>query len=133
MYRVEHTFLVGHVHVTTRTRLAWLRRAQDDRVISMSLDMFLQILRTLEGFATEFTFVRFQGNVDSNVRGDMVAFDGCGTAATPLTRQVEVIGTLAADVSFTDMFLLYQSVGGASRLGAMAGEEVCSTHVERFS
>jgi hypothetical protein len=71
----------------------------------MSLDVFLKILRALEGLATEFTFVRFQGNMHANVRGDMVAFDCGGTAATPLTRQVEVIGTLAADVSFADMFL----------------------------
>ncbi len=71
----------------------------------MSLDMFLEVLRTFEGFATEFTFVRFQGNMDSNVRGDVIAFDGCGTAAAPLTCQIEVVGTLAADVSLADMFL----------------------------
>ncbi len=76
----------------------------------MSLDMFLEILRTFEGFATEFTFVWFQGNVDSDVRSDMVAFDGGGTATTPLTGQVEVVGALAADVSFAHMFLVEQSV-----------------------
>jgi hypothetical protein len=67
--------------------------------------MFLQILGTLEGFATEFAFVRFQGNMNSNVRGDMVAFDRCGAAATPLARKVEVIGALTAYVSLADMFL----------------------------
>lgn len=72
----------------------------------MSLDMFLEILRTLEGFATKFAFVWFQGNMDSNVRGDVVAFDGGSAAATPLTRQVEVVGALAAHVSVTDVFLL---------------------------
>jgi hypothetical protein len=71
----------------------------------MGLDMFLEILRTLEGLATEFAFVWFQGNMDSNVRGDVVAFDGCRTAATPLTGQIEVVGALTADVSFTDMLL----------------------------
>lgn len=71
----------------------------------MSLDMFLEVLRAFEGFATEFTFVWFQGNVDSDVRGDVIAFDRRGAAATPLTRQVEIVGALAADVSFADMFL----------------------------
>lgn len=71
----------------------------------MSLDMFFEILRALEGFATEFAFVRFQGNMDTDVRCDMVAFHCCGTAATPLTRQIEIVGTLAADVSFADMLL----------------------------
>ena len=52
----------------------------------MSLDMFLEILRSFEGFAAELAFVWLQGNMDSNVRGDMVAFDRCGTAAAPLTR-----------------------------------------------
>ena len=71
----------------------------------MSLDMFLEILGTFESFATKFALVWFQGNMDSNVGGDMVAFDCRGTATTPLTRQVEVVGALAADVSFADMFL----------------------------
>jgi hypothetical protein len=85
--------------------------------------MFLEILRALEGLATKFTLVRFQGDMDSDVRGDMVAFDGGGTATTPLTRQVEIVGTLAADVSFADMFLREQSARrGRSTLGAMAAE-----------
>lgn len=67
--------------------------------------MFLEVLGTFEGFATEFTLVRLQGNVDSNVRSDMIAFDGCGTATAPLTCQIEIVGTLAADVSFANMFL----------------------------
>jgi hypothetical protein len=72
----------------------------------MSLDMFLEILRTLEGFATEFAFVWFQRNMDPDVGGDVVAFDCRSATTTPLTRQVEVVGTFAADVSFADMFLL---------------------------
>ena len=76
----------------------------------MSLDMFLEILGTLEGFATKLAFVWFQGNVDSNVGGDVVAFDGCGAAASPLTGQVQVVGTFAAYMSFADMFLFKHSV-----------------------
>ena len=44
-----------------------LRRAHDDRVICVSLDMFLQILWALERFPAELAFVRLQWNVDANV------------------------------------------------------------------
>jgi hypothetical protein len=67
--------------------------------------MFLEILRTLESFATELAFMRFQRNMDSNVGGDMIAFDSCGTAATPLTSQIEVVGTFSTDMSFADVLL----------------------------
>lgn len=97
----------------------------------MSLDMFLEILGSLEGFATKFALVWLQGNVDSNVRGDMVALDGCGTAATPLTRQVQVVGALAAYMSFADMFLWTLLV---RRGRAWAPWLIrVSTHVECFS
>ena len=72
--------------------------------------MFLEILGTLEGFATEFAFVWFQRNMNSNVRGDVVTFDGGGTAATPLARKVEVVGALAAYVALADMFLSTQLI-----------------------
>ena len=71
----------------------------------MCLDMFLQILWSLEGLATEFTLVRFERNVDSNVRGNVVALDGGGSALAPCARQVEVVGRFSADVSFTYMLL----------------------------
>lgn len=85
----------------------------------MSLDVFLEILRAFEGFAAEFTFVWLQRNMDSNVRGDVVTLDSCGAATTPLTRQVQVVGALAADVSLAHMFLRGRSVKRSS-LGAMA-------------
>lgn len=71
----------------------------------MSLDMFLEILGTLEGFAAKLAFVWFQGNMNSNVGCDVVAFDGCGAAASPLTSQVQIVGTFAAYMSFADMFV----------------------------
>lgn len=46
----------------------------------MGLDMFLQVLRTLECFSTEFTFVGFEWNMHTNMRCNMVAFDGSSTA-----------------------------------------------------
>jgi hypothetical protein len=54
--------------------------------------MFLQILRSLECLAAEFALVRLQGDVDSDVGGDVVTFDGGGTALTPGAGQVEVVG-----------------------------------------
>jgi len=35
----------------------------------------------------------------------MVAFDGGSMAVSPLTGQIEVIGTLPSDMTLTDMFL----------------------------
>lgn len=71
----------------------------------MCLDMFLQILGSLEGFATEFTLVWLQRDVDSNMRSDVVALDGSRSALTPCACQVEVVGRLSADMSFTYMLL----------------------------
>jgi hypothetical protein len=82
------------------------RRAHDDGVVGMGLDMFLEILWALESLATEFAFVGLERDVDSNMGGDVVAFDGGGSALAPLAGQVEVISRLAADMTLADMFLL---------------------------
>lgn len=49
------------------------------------LHMLLQILRALEGLPAEFALVRLERNVDTDMRGDVVAFDGCGSAGAPCT------------------------------------------------
>ena len=67
--------------------------------------MLLEILGTLECLATELALVRLQRNVDSDVRGDVVALDSCGAALTPGAGQVEVVSGLAADMSLADVFL----------------------------
>lgn len=71
----------------------------------MGLDVFLEILRALESFAAELTLVRLQGNMDTNVGGDVVTLDGCGSALTPSARQVEIVGRLAANMSLANMLL----------------------------
>jgi hypothetical protein len=71
----------------------------------MCLDMFLEILRALEGLAAELALVRLQGNMDADVGGDVVALDSGGAALTPRAGQVEVVGRLAADMALADMFL----------------------------
>lgn len=71
----------------------------------MGLDMFLEILWTLESLATEFTLVRLQRNVDSDVGGDVVALDCGGSALAPLAGQVEIVSRLATHMTLADMFL----------------------------
>ena len=72
---------------------------------SAYLDMLLQILRTLEGLATEVTLVWLQGNVYADVRGDVVTLDGGGTARVPLACQVEVVCALSANMTLADVVL----------------------------
>jgi hypothetical protein len=81
-----------------------LRRAKEHRVVGVCLDMFLQVLRTLESFAAKVTFVRLKRNMDSNMRSDVVTFYCGGTAGVPATSQVEVVCALASNMLFTDVF-----------------------------
>lgn len=71
----------------------------------MRLDVLLQVLGTLEGFAAEVALVRLQGDVDSDVGSDVVALNGRSATVAPLTRKVEVVGALAADMALTNMVL----------------------------
>ena len=63
MLTIAH--VVALVGLTVRTILIW--RPHDDRVIRVRLDMFLEILRTLEGLPTELALVRLQRDMDANV------------------------------------------------------------------
>lgn len=58
----------------------------------MRLDMFLQILWSLECFSAELALVWLQWDMNSNMRGDMIAFDSCGSTLTPGAGQVEIVG-----------------------------------------
>jgi hypothetical protein len=69
------------------------------------LYVLLQVLRTLEGLSAEITFVRLERDVDSDVRGDVVALDCGGTALIPATGKVQVIGALPSDMLFADVVL----------------------------
>ena len=73
----------------------------------MCFDMFLEILWTLEGLAAELAAMRFQWDVDTDVGGDVVAFDDLDATCSPRALQVEVVGALAADVTFADVILLF--------------------------
>jgi len=68
--------------------------------------MLLEILRALERLAAELALVWLQGDMDADVRGDVVALDGGSATATPLTLKVEVVCALTADMTFTDVVLV---------------------------
>ena len=79
--------------------------AHDDAVIGMCFDMFLQILWSLKRLPAEFALVWLEGDMDSDVGGDVVTLDRRGSALTPSAGQVEVVRGLATYVSLTHMFL----------------------------
>lgn len=86
----------------------------------MRLNMLLEVLRSLEGLSTEVTLVRLQGDMNSNVRRDVISLDRCRTAITPGAGQVQVVSAFATDMAFADMFLWREMVRegsvGSSRL-----------------
>lgn len=86
-------------------RILWRGTADQNRVVGMGLDMLLQVLRTLEGLSAEVTLVRFERDMDADMRGDVIALDGGGAAACPLARQVEVVGALPTNMTLTDVIL----------------------------
>lgn len=90
-------------------------RMHDNRVIGMSLDVLLQVLRTLEGLSAKVTFMRLQGDMDANMGGDVVALDGGSPAIPPATSQVQVIRAFATYVTLADMLLVFEEVSQSVR------------------
>src|SRR2546430_1836097 len=90
---------------TAMIRSVGFWRAHENRVISMSLDMFLQVLRSFKGLAAKVTFVRLEWNMHANVRSDMIALDGGGTAVPPLAGEVQIVGALSTDMPLANMVL----------------------------
>ena len=87
------------------TATVGLGGAKQDRVVGVGLDVLLQILGALESLAAEVALVRLQGNVNTDVRGDVITLDGGGAAVAPLAGQVQVVCTLATDMALTDVVL----------------------------
>lgn len=79
--------------------------AKQDGVIGMSLDVLLQILRAFERLAAEIALVRLEGNVYTNMRGDVITLHGGRAAVPPLASQVQVVGALAADMALAYVVL----------------------------
>lgn len=88
-----------------RAATVGLRGAKENRVVGVSLYMFLEILRAFERFPTEVALMRLQWNVDTNMRGDMVTFHSGGAAVAPLASQVQVVGALATDMALANVIL----------------------------
>ena len=80
-------------------------RAQQNRVISVSLHVLLQILRALECLSAEVALMRLQRNMDTDMRSNVISLDCGGAAVAPLAGQVQVVGALAANVTFTNVIL----------------------------
>ncbi len=71
----------------------------------MCLDVFLEILRTLERLAAKVAAMGLQRDVNTNVGGDVIAFDDLNAAGAPCALQIEVVGALATDVVLTHVIL----------------------------
>lgn len=93
---------VSAIHATV---LVLGRATHQDRVVGMSLDMLLEILRTLEALAAEIALVRLQGNVNTDMRSNMITLHRGGAARVPLACEVKVVGALATNVLLANVFL----------------------------
>lgn len=105
--------IVSSILVTVRmATLGYTRPSLNDGVISMCLYMLLKVLRPLEGLPTELASMRLQRHVNTDVRGDVIALYNSNSTVTPSACQIEVIGTLTANMAFADMVVELLSVGG---------------------
>ena len=91
--------------ICARTTGGLVRPIHQDSIFGVSLDVLLQILRSLKRLAAKFAPMRFQWHMDSNMRSDMIALDYRYGAIAPGAGQIQVVGALAADVGIADMIL----------------------------
>lgn len=103
---MEHTFACTAVCSSQGTMLV-LRRSNENAVVCVCLDVLLQVLRPLERLAAEIALVRLQGDVNANVRGDVVALHSSCATRVPLAGQVQIVGALPAYVLLTEMVLVW--------------------------
>ena len=80
----------------------------ESRIVSVSLDVLLQILRPLEGLAAEVAPMRLQRYMNADMRRDVVALHNCDATGTPGTSEVKIIGTFTTDVALANVFLSSQ-------------------------
>jgi hypothetical protein len=96
---------LGRLWPVVQSALRILVWANENGIVGMGLDMFLQVLRALEGLAAKLTLVRLQGHMHTDVRGDVISLDRSSTARVPLASQVEVVCALAANMALTDVLI----------------------------
>jgi len=108
-------------------RLRWCRKQH--RIVGVSFDVLLQILRTLEALAAHVASMRLERNVDSDVASNVISFDCFGVAISPGTGQAEVVGRFASNMCFAQMIVkilgLHESLGTA---GPLTGEFLLRSH-----
>lgn len=85
-------------------------------IFGVGLHVLLQILGPFEGLAAKFTPMGFQGNMDSNMRRDMITLDHRDGAVAPGAGQIQVVCALAANVSIADMVLQVRTMSLTSRI-----------------
>jgi len=101
----KFTVLASESSGSMRSAAVGLGRPKQNRVVSVRLNVLLQILGTLEGFAAEVALMRLQRNVNTNVRSNVITLDGRSAAVAPLARQVQVVGALATNMAFANMVI----------------------------
>jgi hypothetical protein len=82
-----------------------LGRTEQNRIVGVSFDVLLKILRAFECLSAEIALMRLQGHVNPDVRSDVVPLDCSGAAVAPLAGQVQVVGAFTANMTFTDVVL----------------------------
>lgn len=90
---------------TLRTTAIRLWRAEQHGIIGVSLDVFLQILGAFESFTAEVALVRLQGNVNTNMRSNVITLNRGSTAVAPLASEIQVVGALAANMALANVVL----------------------------
>lgn len=68
------------------------------RVFGVRLDVLLEVLRTFEGFAAHFTFMRLERDVHTDVGRDMVSLHRGGVTISPSAHEVKVVGRFATNM-----------------------------------
>lgn len=83
--------------------------------LSMYLLVFLKVLRTFEALVADVTRVRLEGDMDTHVASDVIAFRADGAAIAPVARKGEVIRRLAAYMVIAEVVIEYLRVGVCAR------------------
>jgi hypothetical protein len=97
---------MGPVVDTTLLRL-WsvLGGTDQNRVVGMSLDMLLQVLGALERLATELALVRLEGNMNTDMRSNVVALHSSGATRVPVACEIQIVCALATNMALTDVLI----------------------------
>ena len=100
------TALTWVASCAVRAATVGLGGAKQDRVVGVCLDVFLQILGALKSLTAEVALVRLQGDVNTNVRRNVITLHSRSAAVAPLAGQVQVVGALATKMAFAKVVLI---------------------------